>query len=205
MKFHVYTLKADTLCLGERIKGGLHRPCSRTLRYSTITPTLRYTLGRDDIHAVGMIAHAERESRYLPYSPQDRAQSVAKVPLSIEYLTNVRGTVYLLADDDALPATLDLMLGAFRSKGFGRTEMQYTGMHEFADSQGKLGVRVPEHLADVFGMQIIRPVYGYLWEPDMTDLTRGRYVRSLFEDTLCIAPACLLKEELLWTLREKHQ
>lgn len=205
MRLHTYRLEADTLCLGERIKGGLHRPCSRSLRYSTITPALRQRFGMPNLHAVGVFIENGESPSYLVYSPTDRVMGVAKIPLTLEYLTNVEGLVFMVCDAEPPTGKFSLMLGAYRSKGFGRTTLTYLPqVSEYSIRPGKLGVRLPLDTAQIFGIEIIRPVYGYLWRPDESEpLTRGSYVPSLFEDTLCRAPNCLLKEEMTWTLLDK--
>lgn len=204
MTFQVFTFKAETLCLGERIKGGLHRPCARTLRYSTITSALRHEWGDPALHAVGVLDTIKGTVQQLIYSPTDRVLGVAKVPLTIDYLAGVEGRVFLPAHCAIASRAVTLTLGAFRSKGFGRTELAYSGEVQFDPAPGRLAVRIPKHHAHLFGIEVIRPVYGYLWEPDHEDLTAGRYVLSLVENTLCTAPACLLQKEAIlpWTLIE---
>ncbi|MBE0426164.1 MAG: hypothetical protein IBX72_05915 [Nitrospirae bacterium] len=131
MKFFEYELKADRLCMGERVKGGLLRPCCRTIRYSQITGALKEYLGSDQIHAVGhLITDNEHNiADSLIYSPGDRFRSVSKIPLQIEFLTNVWGKVYILKNQvtERLFEPLnrfEIFMGAFRSKGFGKCALR---------------------------------------------------------------------------------
>jgi len=134
MKFFEYELKSDRLCMGERVKGGLLRPCCKTIRYSQITGALREHFGFEEIHAVG---HLIADSKHnivnsLIYSPGDRFRSVSKIPLKIEFLTNVWGKVYVLKNHiterlfDPLHK-FQIFMGAFRSKGFGRCKLRKIG------------------------------------------------------------------------------
>lgn len=131
MKFFEYELKADRLCMGERVKGGLLRPCCRTIRYSQITGALKEYFGSDQIHAVGhLITDNEHNiADSLIYSPGDRFRSVSKIPLQIEFLTNVWGKVYILKNQvtERLFEPLnrfEIFMGAFRSKGFGKCTLR---------------------------------------------------------------------------------
>ena len=55
MRFIEFDLYSDALCMGERVKGGLFRPCAKTIRYSQISGALRKKFGENEIHAAGYL------------------------------------------------------------------------------------------------------------------------------------------------------
>jgi hypothetical protein len=206
MRFIEFDLYSDALCMGERIKGGLLRPCAKTIRYSQISGALRQKFGverfgaqKEKIHAAGYLVEGNGYNKvdYLIYSPRDKARAISKVPLQIEFLTNVRGKVYVLENEftaNNLPEKFDIFMGAFISKGFGLCTLT---KRKFAEDKpvelGTLKTRIPLNKLGIFGIEdgnIKRPVYGYLFEP--TSATSGAYVLSLFEGSEIVAPRFLI-------------
>lgn len=194
MPFYEYRLTSPALCLGERVKAGLFRPCdTRTIRYSAITGALRQVLP-GSVHAAGYLVQEQPNVQYWVYGPQDRGVGVSKLPITVQYLTNVEARVYVVAQGGlAAPPVLQFSMGALKSHGFGRCRMELLGLVDPATVPGRLQTRLPEDLAqDVFGVSASQPRYGYLFRP--TSVTEGVYVRSLFEDSIVVGPACLVKE-----------
>jgi hypothetical protein len=201
MRFIEFDLYSDALCMGERVKGGLFRPCAKTIRYSQISGALRKKFGENEIHAAGYLVEENGYNKvdYFIYSPRDRARAISKVPLQIEFLTNVQGKVYVLEDEFTaknLPDKFGILMGALISKGFGSCTLI---KRKFAEDKplalGTLRTRIPINKLDIFGIEesnIKRPVYGYLFEP--TSLTSGMYVLSLFEGSEMVAPRFLILE-----------
>lgn len=193
MRFWDYRLTSPALCLGERLKAGLFRPCdTRTIRYSAITGALRQMLAWE-VHAAGYITQRPPTTRYWVYGPRDRAAGVSKVPLTVQYLANVEGRVYVVPGDAAPPAALEFSLGALKSHGLGRCRMELLGEVDAPLTRGSLLTRLPEDVARLFDVVAEEPRYGYLFRP--TSPTDGVYVRSLFEGSLVTGPACLVKED----------
>lgn len=194
MRFYAYRLTSPALCLGERLKAGLFRPCdTRTIRYSAITGALRQHL-RGDVHAAGYIPQdPPPQVRYWVYAPRDRGAGVSKIPITVQYLANVEGRVYVLMNGERPPPTLEFSLGALKSHGLGRCLMELLGEIDPPTVRGLLLTRLPEEVAPLFGVSPVQPRYGYLFRP--TSPTEGVYVRSLFEDSLVEGPACLVKED----------
>ena len=199
--FLEYELRSELLCIGERTKKGTFKPCVKTIPYSSITYALRNTLERDDIHAAGMLdekylSDIDKHRGIHVYSPRHRYEDVAKVPLNIEYLIDVVGRVYVLFENKIDPkASLEINMGAFRSKGFGRCSLVFKGEVEApAVKRGILFTRIPEKHFDAFGItRVEKPVYGYLFEPK--DILSGRYVKSVFEGSIVMGYDFLLKKE----------
>lgn len=50
MKFMEYELISDLLCMGERVKGGLVKPCVKTIPYSQISGALRRRFSISDLN-----------------------------------------------------------------------------------------------------------------------------------------------------------
>jgi hypothetical protein len=214
-----FSLYSKLLCLGERIKKGTFRPTITTIPYTQITGALR-TKFKDDldwtregIHAIGYFTFKEngkiqsvsqetgeefREKHvsFLEFSPRDRGLNTSKLPLTTEYLCDVTGKVFAL-DDEKLRQrkNFEITMGALKSKGFGRCELEYKKEHEInRTTEGSLLTRLPERQLDLFS---IDPTpykkYGYLFRP--TSKTSGEYVRSLFEGSIVTAPDFLVKED----------
>ncbi|MBC7265284.1 MAG: hypothetical protein H5T64_13155 [Chloroflexi bacterium] len=197
MRFLEYELTADTLCLGERVKAGLFRPCdTRTIRYSAITGALRSYLGRDDLHAAGYFVQDGEHNQvdYFTYSPRDRVLGSSKIPLTVQFLRNVLGKIYI-PDHADLPEEFDLSLGALKSRGFGQCHLRYLTSLDSEEHRafGRLNTRIPLDRVDVFAIKEVKvPVYGYLFRP--TSRTDGVYVLSLFEGSVVVGPRFLLEE-----------
>lgn len=194
MRFWEYRLTSPALCLGERLKAGLFRPCdSRTIRYSAITGALRQIV-QGEVHAAGYILQdPPPQVRHWIYGPRDRGAGVSKLPITVQYLANVEGRVYVLANGDRPPPSLEFSLGALKSHGLGRCRMELLGAIDPPTMRGWLLTRLPEEVAPLFGVTPVQPRFGYLFRP--TSSTDGVYVRSLFEDSLVEGPACLVKED----------
>lgn len=199
--FWEYKLTADILCIGERFKKGLVRPCVKTIPYSTITGALRQeVLGipswKDEGHAVGYISKYSEIT--LVGGPRDVVTGAAKLPLTTQALTDVEGMVYVVYDErtENLPTKLEFSMGALKSKGFGRVrlERQNDKLIDSGDMEiGYLRTRIPEELLNLFGIESIKkPVYGYLFKP--TSDTSGKWVRSLYDGSIVLGPPFLIQE-----------
>lgn len=199
MWFGEYELRAETLCLGERLKGGLFRPCDQeAIRYSAVTGALRSVFGRDDLHAAGYFLQEEGHNRveYLVYAPRDAVAGVSKLPLTIQFLADALGRVVVQTPDGPLLEVFELSMGAMKSKGFGRCRFRLLGAAEMGTVRGRLRTRLPlGRLEDFRVEKVIAPVYGYLFEP--TSPISGEYVLSLFEGSSVHGPQCLVQEERL--------
>lgn len=199
--FWEYELTCDALCLGERTKKGTYRASlDSSIPYSQITGALRARRrgeGREsDIHAVGRIQKFRRETKMRGL--RDVFSDTAKLPLEIEFLSDVHARVYIPTDGDAAELEADLMLemGAYRSLGFGQCRLKRTKPAlEFKPVEGRLAVRVPENsrVLELFQIQVKMPIFGYLFQPDAAH-EGGEYVRALFEDSWVSAPLPFLKE-----------
>ena len=196
MRFIEFDLRSPALCMGERTKGGLIRPCCRTIRYSQISGALRKRFGGNEIHAAGYLIDGNGYNRtaYLMYSPRERVRGVSKVPLQMEFLSNVRGKVYVLENDSTaiFPDQFEVSMGAFLSKGLGQCHLSRVRVVNAEPPEpGVLRTRIPVNKQAVFNIRrVIRPVYGYLFEP--TSPTTGIYVLALFEGSEVVAPEFLV-------------
>ena len=196
MEFWSYSLTAESLCLGERVKGGLFRPCNtHAIRYSALTGALRAYLGRQDVSAAGYFAERAEHNivSYLTYAPRGDVSGVSLLPLTIQYLANAYGLVVIRAAEPLLE-TFELSMGAFKSKGLGRCRFERLGAADMTPVRGALRTRIPcDRIADLRIAQIVSPVYGYLFEP--TSVTSGEYVLSLWEGSEVLGPQSLVEEE----------
>lgn len=204
-----YELRADALCIGERIRGSVFRPCVATLPYTTMSGALkeRFPHPFRRIHAVGWLdesatARGCNRSDVLLFSPRDRAREVSVIPLEIEFLSDVIAHVLVVHDDnsDRWPSEFALHVGAMKSKGFGACTMRLIGHIEGRPARtGALRVRLPDDPAvlGAFGVERVEaPVYGYLFKPGTGGT--GRYIRSLFEGSMVVSdPAVLVPQEAL--------
>lgn len=194
MKYIQYSFHSETLCIGERIKKGTFRPTITTIPYTQITGALKAYFGGKETHAVGHIASYEA-IEYLTYSPRDRIIGTSKIPISIEFLVDAKGSIYVLKNEETenLPDKIEIMMGALRTKGLGRTVLTKNSIIEVDEAQledGTLNTRIPlEHL-DKFMVKSIKPRYGYLLKP--LSLSKAVYVKSLFEGSEVYAPRFLI-------------
>lgn len=191
LEYLEYSLESDALILGERIKGGIFRPSSKTLRWSTITMALRKWTGKYDLHAAGVLDLYEPD--YFIYSPTERFTKTSKIPLQVEVLNNVEGRVYVVKNDDLeLPDEFKIFLGAMISKGFGKCNLKFKKEIKPKIDKGVLSTRIPLKYKELFSIKnIMKPVYGYLFEP--TSDTDGIYIKSLFEGSEIAGPIFLLE------------
>lgn len=194
-----YRLNSEALCLGERIKKGTFRPTITTIPYSQITGALKSVLGMADIHATGCITN-EPKKEYLTFSPKDNITNVSKIPITVEFLVNVEGRIYIAKNPTYnFPSSIELVMGALRTRGLGNCIMNRIGEIDFSTREarimntgtGLLNTRIPIEYLDKFSVRSIRPRYGYLFKP--TSMTSGVYVLSLFENSEVNAPRALLK------------
>jgi len=196
MEFWSYSLTAETLCLGERVKGGLFRPCDlRSIRYSALTGALRSYLGREDTSGAGYFAEKPGHNiiSYLTYAPQDDITHVSRLPLTVQFLAQAHGVV-VIRSLQSLPDAFELSMGALKSQGLGRCQLARIGPADMTPVRGTLRTRIPCHRAADFRIaEVLVAVYGYLFEP--TSPTSGGYVRSLCEGSEVFGPQCLVKEE----------
>lgn len=200
MKFLEYELRSEAICLGERIKKGTVRPTVKTIPYSQITGALRATFGKQNLHATGVIVN-EPSKQFLTFSPKDNIKGVSKIPITVEFLTNVVGRVYVVENEDSrvIPSELTIFLGAMRSKGLGETRLAKLGVIDLSEREarqemiikGVLATRIPMEQLPTFEVKPIRPRYGYLFKP--TSLSTGQYVLSLFEGSDVSGPRFLLR------------
>jgi len=155
---------------------------------------LRKWTENKNLHATGVLD--SYESDYFVYSPMERVSKTSKIPLQVEILSNVKGKVYIVKNDDMeLPDEFEIFLGALISKGFGKCYLKFIdSIAKVKIRKGFLNTRIPcEHL-DIFSIKnVMKPVYGYLFE--RTSDTSGVYVKSLFEGSEVAGPVFLLKGE----------
>jgi hypothetical protein len=193
-RFWEYKLKAEILCLGERVKKATFRPSVRTIPSTQISGALRAVLGRE-VWAIGYFDEDYLKApkvRHIVHAPRDVATGVSKIPLIVEVLADVRGRVFVEAwaeEPEVEHQRIELVLGAFRSKGLGRCSLCYSPRPvDMGDRQGELLSRLPEEDKGRIGIkEVIKPLYGYLFKPDSDPAQYaigGHYVRALLEGSI---------------------
>jgi hypothetical protein len=193
-------LEIDSLIIGERVKGGIFRPCQDTIPSSTIEGALKHHFGVE-IPAVGFFEENTYEFDEFTYSVRDKFLNISKMPIITTYLRpkndKIKAKVYIpLYKGDNLKDELkdtEFQLGALKSKGFGKSKIVEVKKIESGIKQGILKVKVFEEEAKDFGIELISSVYGYLFKPDSFSIG-GTYKRALFPGSLVKAPEVLLKE-----------
>ena len=206
-KFIKICFTADCLYLGERVKKGTFKPSisprgkrykqgdilTRILPvpYSTITGALRSLLGEEsEIHAIGKMTKYNVE--YMSIAPYDSALIAAKLPITVEYLADVEGEVYVKKTDN-LPSLQTVepgfVMGGMKSKGFGACEVVSIKEYEpkVIEEEGLFLSRIyyDDEIMGHFGIRqedIIKKYWGYLFRK--TSEFDGYYQKSLFEHSI---------------------
>lgn len=199
MKLLKLNLEIDSIIIGERVKGGIYRPCLETIPSSTVKGAFKHSMGLD-VKGVGFFEQGTYEVREFTYSVKDKFLEVAKMPFTSSYLhptkhTKIKGEIYIVKDnaiDINIFQNLTLTLGALKSKGFGRSTVVNIEEIESEIKQGFLKVKVFEDEASIFGINVLSPVYGYLFYSENS--ISGMYKKALFEGSLVKAPEVFLKE-----------
>lgn len=208
-KYIEYDLTSEILCIGDRVKKGTFKPCIKTIPFSTITGSLRDKFNTNGIYALGKleedyVKNINQFRQFHVYSPRYVFEDVAKVPLKIEFLTDVRAKIYIFIEAEVPERftekkdnrDFDITMGAFKSKGFGRCHLSFVRI--IVNPEVKTGMflsRIPEKYLDHFGItNVKKPVYGYLFEP--TSKISGKYIRAIYEGSVIEGYDFLLKEEI---------
>jgi len=195
-------LEIDSVIIGERIKGGTFRPCQDTIPSSTIEGTLKHYFGVE-VPAVGFFEENTYEFDEFTYSVRDKFLNVSKMPITTTYLRpkgvhrKIKAKIYIpYSRGVGLKNELkdaEFQLGALKSKGFGKSKIVKVGEIESEIKQGILKVKLFEEEAGEFEIELVSPVYGYLFKPDRFSIG-GVYKRALFPCSLVKAPEVLLRE-----------
>lgn len=203
-KFFRLELEIDSLIIGERMKGGVFRPCIDTIPSVTIEGALYNNFGLD-LKAVGILDNNTYERTEFTYSITDRYTMVSKIPITTQYLKpkkdKIRAYVYIPYSEDKEDIINSLkgkefMLGAMKSKGFGHCVIKDIDNIDSSIVQGELKVRVLEEEAEDFYIKVLAAYYGYLFKPDIDkDRLTGKYVRALFEGSIVRAPDILIRKK----------
>jgi hypothetical protein len=206
-KFFKLAFKSNLLYIGERIKKGTFKPSISPiaikykqkhreegilpLPYSTVTGSIQAVLGEDkNIHAIGKITKYKKG--YMAVAPYDSALNTAKLPITIEYLTDVQGEIYIKETDEFNSPDLigkEFHLGGLKSKGFGNCEVLSRNVFEpkRTNGEGRFLSRIyyDDNVLQQFGItkgNIIKPYFGYLFKK--TSMFDGYYQKSIFENTI---------------------
>lgn len=209
-KYVEYELTSDILCIGERVKKGIYKPCIKTIPFSTITGALRDTFNSPTIYALGKLdadylKNIDQFRQIHIYSPRYVFEDVSKVPLKIEFITDVKAKVYVFLKEGSPERFIekkenrnfDIIMGAFKSKGFGKCHLRLVRIIENPETKiGKLQTRIPDtdNCKRYFGIKNVKKnIYGYLFEP--TTKVSGKYVRALYEGSVIEGCDFLVEED----------
>jgi len=209
-KFVKIIFTADCLYLGERIKKGTFKPAisprgkrykqgnilpdTLPVPYSTITGALRALFGElTDIHAIGKMTKYNVE--YMSIAPFDSALIAAKLPITVEYMTDITGEIYVKQTNN-LPSLQILnsgfVMGGMKSKGFGSCKVIFIDKDyqpKIIEQERKFLSRIyyDDEIMKHFGISsanITKAYWGYLFRK--TSEFNGYYQKSLFEQSIII-------------------
>ncbi len=197
-RYRKYRMTAQLLCIGDRMRASIFRPCLRVLPGTTLEGALRSQFPNPDrcVYTVGRLIRYKVDS--LAYAPRDRALNTSVVPIQTEFLTDVEAEIYILLNDWTVkfPEKFTLRIGAMRAHGFGIAEMEMTKDKIEPESKGGyLYTRIPDTTKwkNALGIKnVLSPVYGYLPIPERGAITY--YQRSLFENTYLCADDVILAD-----------
>lgn len=190
-----YSLYAERLSIGERVKGGVYRPSAKTIPYSQVRGAVENRLGLK-IHGVGVMDNISGIG-HITIGPKDRGRDTVRLPIKVMYLERVKGRVFIINENnisDKLEENLVLYMGGLRMRGFGKCELSNkevfkVGIEDF--DEGELNTRIPVDLANFFGITLIKEKLGYLFVPENEET--GWYALSYFEGSKVRGPKFLLK------------
>ena len=201
-------LDIDSIIIGERIKGGVFRPCQQTIPSSTIEGALRHRFNLEaTVPAVGILEEGSYLMKEFVYGVQDRMLGNAKVPIFTNYLTpnrahceKIRAKIYIPDNQynacKGISKNAEFYMGALKTKGFGKCRIIRMDKRDFMIKQGLLNVKVFSDEVKYFSIEPISPIYGLLFKPDpKMQFMKGTYQKSLFPESLVMAPEVFLKEE----------
>jgi len=201
LRFELCT-KAIAIC--ERIKGGTLRPCIDTIPSSTLKGAFKHFFGITDVCAIGFLKKDTFMKSTFTYAPFDTFLETAKLPITMEYLKpsdnkySVKADIYVVKNEKTeiliKNSPTKILLGALKTKGFGRCKFKYIE-EVFSDSKvGYLKGRLLEEEKERFGItDVFKPCYGYLFFPESE--VYGKYKRALFEGSIIKGPEILIKKE----------
>jgi hypothetical protein len=160
------------------------------LPYSTVTGAIYTIIGeKKDIHALGKM---KGKKGYMAVAPYDSALNTAKLPITIEYLSDVQGEIYIKETGDFNSPDLlgkDFYLGGLKSKGFGKCEIlsRHAIKPRKTNGNGRFFSRIyyENDILKQFGMtkeNIVKPYFGYLFKK--TSTFDGYYQKAIFEHTI---------------------
>lgn len=178
MSWYRYKFKSKALHIGDRYKGGIYKPTVDYIRATTITFALRKVTGDDSVYAFGKGISGLR--KIMVRNPVDRGSRSGRAsgdrgPVHIEYFEDANGEIYVNRD---IGDGFKLVLGGFKSIGFGVTELTKVGEVDPKVIKGYLATAIPIQWEGEFGIKSeIMPIYGYVFMPD--GIIGGRYVKSL--------------------------
>jgi len=195
MKIIEYNLSVDRICLGERVKGGTYRPCSKVIPYTRVVGAFESNLGLS-LHGIGIIKSIDNVN-HLTIAPNDRGKDTVKLPIKVMYLEGVKGNVYILNHEnisEKLENRITLLMGGLRMRGFGKCFLDNKKEYELGMEdcgEGILNTRIPVSEAKTFDINVLKAKLGYLFvrEDDET----GQYVLSYFEGSRIQGPKFLFK------------
>lgn len=213
MKLVRLLLEIESICIGERFKGGVLRPCQTTIPSSTIYGAFKHYLGIE-VKAVGLFIKGTYKISEFTYSVRYIATGISKMPIISQILSPYRAdnaklvgfekysmdkilaNIYIVPEyyDYFSLINLSFQMGALRSKGFGKCKVAEVFLEEYPIKQGLLNVKIREEDYEAFRLRIIEPVYGYLFKPDEHSIS-GMYKRALFPGSLVNAPEVLIEKE----------
>jgi len=210
LEFIKLKLQTKTIAIGERIKRGTFRPCVETIPTSTLMGCFREYFGFSNTVAIGTFVKATYRKTTFTYAPFDSMLETAKLPLTLECLApsegreNIEADIFVCITQEANKGFVKdngpwtVALGAFKTKGFGQSVLEFSDIVKPKFKTGYLLGRMRESDAKYFGIKIpddiICPRYGYLFRPDKYHIG-GKYERALFMGTILTGPDFLIGEE----------
>jgi len=220
-RFFKFIFQSNLLYIGERIKKGTFKPSIShisskyrvkkgakeilPLPYSTITGSIESLLGENKkIYAIGKILRCNRE--YMSVAPYDVALNTSKLPITIEYLSNVEGEIFIKKTEDFNSPNLlgnEFYMGGLKSKGLGRCEIISSNeiIPKLIEGEGVFLSRIyyDDEILSQFGISkenITKTYFGYLFRK--TTQFDGYYQKSIFENTIIKNCYNFLVEVIKW-------
>ncbi len=198
-----YKFFSPAIHIGERLQGGIFKPCCDYLRSTTITYALRYYLGIKNVIAIGKKIKGNK--KIINRNPLSRTLKTGRTegsrgPINIEIIENAETFVYVYSDTyEKMPIKIELKIGGFKSLGLGHSVLEKVKEIDLTSLNRKpivIDCYIPiiKEFYDTLDINEVKlPLYSYTFIPD--NILNGKYIRTLLPGSEIVTRSHFLEKE----------